>query len=57
MRFATGEGVFEEVEHGEEVSGRHQHVVTKPSNTLLADILRTLPNNVGTMRAYPAITE
>lgn len=30
----TGEGIFEEVEHGEEFSSWHQHVITEPSAEL-----------------------
>jgi hypothetical protein len=28
---ATGEGIFEEVEHGEEFPGGHDHVVAEPT--------------------------
>lgn len=31
VREASAEGVLEEVEHGEKLSGRHQHVVSEPS--------------------------
>lgn len=36
---STRERIFEEVEHGEELSGRHQHVVTEPAadNTVVHD--------------------
>jgi hypothetical protein len=31
VRLATGEWIFQEMEHREELSGRHQHVITEPS--------------------------
>jgi len=32
VRGAAGEGVFEEVEHGEEFAGGHEHVVAEPAS-------------------------
>lgn len=36
---AAGEGVFQEVEHGEELSGGHEHVVTEPASDDLVRLL------------------
>jgi hypothetical protein len=36
MSLTTGEWILEEMEHGEEFSGGHQHVVTKPAKKVSA---------------------
>lgn len=55
MSGATREGIFQEVEHGEEVSRGHEHVVTKPArdNTIVHDWLVGLVLKVGS----PSVTE
>jgi hypothetical protein len=31
VRVAAGEGILQEMEHGEELAGRHEHVVAEPA--------------------------
>jgi hypothetical protein len=57
VSLATGEWILEEMKHGEEFSGGHQHVVTKPTKKYVNSIphtveVRILPGNDGVVHDW-----